>query len=198
MTILPIDEINALGERLKIHFEAPAESEGAAEPTGAGGEAPRTGRIKSREDCEDIIDELLDLFLLSYAMGADSVGVEQPLENVQETIYKRIAGKTWEERVWDYYQNGGTLYDILRIASTESHRDANAAAFDAAKAAGKTTKVWHCMMLDTSRDDHVWLDGVSAPLDGYFYAPGGERTLYPGEWGVPEQDCNCLCWLTYE
>ena len=181
MTILPIDEINALEERLKPHFE----DEGK-------------GKIKSREDCEDIIDELLDLFLLSYAMGADSVGVEQPLENVQDTLYKRIKGKTWEDRVWDYYDNGGTLYDIARIASTEAHRDANAAAFDAARAAGKTKKVWHCMMLDTSRDDHIWLDGVSAPLDGYFYAPGGERTLYPGEWGVPEQDCNCLCWLTYE
>ncbi len=181
MTILPVDEINAFEDRLKVHFT----DEGK-------------GRIKSRQDAEDIIDELLDLFLLSYAMGADSVGVEQPLENVQDTIYKRIDGKTWVDRVWDYYDSGGTVYDIARIASTEAHRDTNAAAYDAAKAAGKTTKVWHCMMLDTSRDDHIWLNGVSAPIDGYFYAPGGERTLYPGEWGVPEQDCNCLCWLTYE
>ena len=179
MTILPIDEINALEDKLKPHFND-------------------DGKIKSKQDAEDIIDELLDLFLLAYAMGADSVGVEQPLENVQDTLYKRIDGKTWVDRVWDYYDNGGTLYDIARIASTEAHRDTNAAAYDAAKAAGKTTKVWHCMMLDTSRDDHIWLDGVSAPLDGYFYAPGGERTLYPGEWGVPEQDCNCLCWCTYE
>ena len=50
MTILPIDEINALEDRLAVHFED-------------GGK----GRIKSRQDCEDIIDELLDLFLLSYA-----------------------------------------------------------------------------------------------------------------------------------
>ena len=189
MTILPIDEINALEERLKVHFDFSDEN----------GEKAGQGRIKSKQDCEDIIDELLDLFLLSYAMGVDSVGVEQPpLETVQETLYKRIDGKTWEDRVWDYYDNGGTLYDIARIAATESHRDANAAAYDAAINAGKTKKVWHCMMLDTSRDDHIWLDGVTAPIDGYFYAPGGERTLYPGEWGVPEQDCNCLCWLTYE
>lgn len=182
MTILPMDEINALEEKLKPHFEDDGK-----------------GRIKSRQDAEEIIDELLDLFLLSYAMGVDSVGVEPPpLEMINDTLYKRIDGRTWEERVWDYYENGGTLYDIARIGASESHRDANAAAFDAARAAGKTTKVWHCMMLDTSRDDHVWLDGVSAPLDGYFYAPDGERTLYPGEWGVPEQDCNCMCWLTYE
>ena len=191
MTILPIDEINAMKDRLQVHFTEDSE--------GVDGESTGKERIKSREDAEDIIDELLDLFLLSYAMGVDSVGAEQPpLETVEKTIYKQIDGKTWVDRVWDYYNNGGDVYDIARIATTEAHRDANAAAYDAARAAGKTTKVWHCMMLDTSRDDHIWLDGVSAPLDGYFYAPGGERTLYPGEWGVPEQDCNCLCWLTYE
>ena len=142
MTILPIDEINALEDKLKPHFND-------------------EGKIKSRQDAEDILDEMLDLFLLSYAMGVDSVGVEPPpLETVEETLYKRIDGKTWVDRVWDYYDNGGTLYDIARIASTEAHRDTNAAAYDAAKAAGKTTKVWHCMMLDTSRDDHIWLDGV--------------------------------------
>lgn len=182
MTILPIDEINALNERLKPHFE----DEGK-------------GKIKSEEDAKAIIDDLFDLYLLAYAMGVNSVGSEPPpLETVLDTIYKPIAGKTWEDRVWDYYNDGGTLSDITRIASTEAHRDANAAAYDAAVAVGKTTKVWHCAMLDTSRDDHIWLDGVSAPLDGYFYAPGGERTLYPGEWGVAEQDVNCLCWLTYE
>lgn len=188
MSILPIDEINAVKKRLAVHFEDSADGE--------------SGKIKSRRDCQEIIDELFDLFLLSYAMGADSVsadGANEPsLEMVRETVFKRIDGKTWEDRVWDYYDNGGTLGDIERIATTESHRDANAGAYDMARATGKTKKVWHCMMLDTSRDDHIWLDGVSAPLDGYFYAPGGERTLYPGEWGDPAQDCNCLCWLTYE
>lgn len=187
MTILPIDEINALEERLKVHFE-----------DGADGQLG-TGKIKSEQDCDDIIDELLELFLLSYSMGADSVGGEIPsYDTMYDTLYKRIDGRTWEDRVWDYYHNGGTLYDIARIASTEAHRDANAAAYDTARAVGKTKKVWHCMMLDTSRDDHIWLNGVSAPIDGYFYAPSGEQTLYPGEWGVPEQDVNCLCWLTYE
>ena len=37
MTILPIDEINALEERLKVHFND-------------------EGKIKSKEDAEDILD----------------------------------------------------------------------------------------------------------------------------------------------
>ena len=185
MTLLPIDEINRLEERLEVHF----------------GE---DGKIKSREDAEDIIDELLDLFLLAYADGVESVNgtmgtdIRPPVDEVQDTVYERIKGKTWVERVWDYYDNGGTLYDIARIASTEAHRDANEAAYNTARKAGATRKVWHCMMLPTSRDDHIWLDGVSAPIDGYFYDGNGDRTQYPGQWGVPEQDVNCLCWLTYE
>ena len=184
MTILPVDEINALEDRLAVHFE--------------------NGRIRSRQDAEDIIDELLDLFLLAYANGVESVNasmgtdIRRSSEAVEATVYEKIDGKTWVDRVWGYYDSGGTVYDIARIAATEAHRDANAAAYDAAREAGATRKVWHCMMMDTSRDDHIWLDGVSAPLDGYFYAPGGERTQYPGQWGVAEQDCNCMCWLTYE
>ena len=184
MTILPIDEINALEDKLSIHFE--------------------NGRIRSLQDAEDIIDELLDLFLLAYANGVESVNtsmgknITMSPETVQSTLYERIDGKTWEDRVWDYYNNGGDVYDIARIAATEAHRDANAAAYDTARASGATRKTWHCMMLPTSRDEHIWLDGVSAPIDGYFYSSIGERTQYPGQWGIPEQDINCLCWLTYD
>ena len=184
MTILPIDEINALEDSLSIHFE--------------------NGRIKSRRDVEEIIEELEDLFLLAYANGVESVNasmgvnITQPYSAVESTIYEKIDGKTWTDRIWEYYNNGGDVYDIARIAATEAHRDANAAAYDAAKAAGAKRKTWHCMMLPTSRDEHIWLDGVSAPIDGYFYSSIGERTQYPGQWGVPEQDINCLCWLTYE
>ena len=117
MTILPMDEINALEEKLKPHFEDDGK-----------------GRIKSRQDAEEIIDELLDLFLLSYDNGVKSVNesmganIRQSDETRDSVIYEMIDGKTWKDRVWDYYDNGGTLYDIARIASTEAHRDANEAA----------------------------------------------------------------------
>jgi len=162
------------------------------------------GKIKSREDCEDIIDEMLDLYLLSYAQGVESVNgtmgtsIQQSVDDVERTIYEPIAGKTWIDRVWDYYESGGTAFDFARIAATEAHRDANAAAYDTARAAGATRKTWHCMMLPTSRDTHVYLDGVSAPIDGYFYSFMGGQTQYPGQWGIAEEDINCLCWLTYE
>ena len=187
MTILPIDEINNLEEKLKVHFSDDGK-----------------GRIKSREDCEDIIDELLDLFLLSYANGVESVNAsaptryEPPIDDVDATVNEMIAGRTWKERVWDYYENGGNIDRIMEIARTEAHRDANAAAYNAAVQTGAKRSRWNCMMLEDSRDTHVYLNGVTAPIGGYFYSYMGGRTQYPGQWGIAEEDCNCLCWLTFE
>ena len=184
-SIMPFDELNTFKEQLVYHFD-------------------EAGHIRSKQDEEDIIDELLDLFLLSYANGVESINQEfgtdimPPVDVVMSTIDRRIADKTWRERVNDYYQNGGTIGDIIRIAETEAHRDGNEAAFEAAKSAGATTKIWHCMMLPTSRDTHIYLDGVSAPMDGEFYSYMGGSTQFPGQWGIAEEDCNCLCWLTYE
>lgn len=178
-----MDEINALEDRLSVHFE--------------------DGRIKSKRDRDEIIDELEDLFLLAYLNGVESVNatmgtsIKPTTDAIEATLGEVIDGKTWKDRVNEYYDNGGTVYDIARIAATEAHRDANAAAFDTAVQAGAKTKTWHCMMLDSSRDTHVYLDGVEAPIDGYFYSFMGGQTQYPGQWGIAEEDINCLCWLTY-
>ena len=184
-SVMPFDELNTfLTVTLPSHFD-------------------ESGKVKSRQDEEDIIDELLDLFLLSYANGVAQTNLDlqfdytPTLDDVMKTVDKEIAGKTWRERIEDYFDTTVTEADIARIAETESHRDSNAAAYETAKAAGATEKVWNCMMLPTSRDTHVYLDGVSAPIDGEFYSFKGGSTMYPGQWGIAEEDVNCLCWLTY-
>lgn len=183
-TILPLDEINALQGRLKCHFDA-------------------DGHIASQEDAEDIIDELLDLFLLALAEGVQGVNerfgteIEPSAQEIQETVYRRIDGATWRDRVLAWYETGGDIADIMRIAETEAHRIGNEAAYDTAVKAGATQKTWVCRMLPTSRDTHVYLDGTTVPIDGYFYSYKGGRTLFPGQWGIAEEDCNCLCELSY-
>lgn len=185
MTILPIDEINALEDKLKVHFND-------------------EGKIKSRQDAEDIIDELLDLFLLSYALGVESVNDVAPMQfsptadDVEATVYERIGGKTWVDRVWEHFDGGGKLGDIMNVARTEAHRDINEAAYNAAERTGAKHSTWHCMMLENSRETHIYLNGVSAPIGGYYYSYKGGETRYPGQWGIAEEDCGCLCWLTFE
>lgn len=184
MTILPFDELNKFRDTLAVHFDT-------------------EGKIRSKRDEEDIIDELLDLFLLSAALGSASanedLGTDYHIgtKTATDIIDREVAGKTWRERVQEYFENGGTAADIMRIAETESHRDANEAAYVTATEAGATTKTWHCMMLPTSRDSHIYLNGTTAPIDGLFYSINGGSTQFPGEWGIADEDCNCYCYCTF-
>lgn len=184
MNPVPFDELNTLKATLPMHFE--------------------NGKIRSEQDKEDIIDEMLDLFLLACANGVEQTNEDLGsdyrigIKRVTDIIDREVAGKTWRQRVNEYYENGGTIDDIIRIAETETHRDANEAAFETARNAGAKEKIWHCMMLPTSRDTHIYLNGTKAPIDGEFYSFKGGSTRYPGEWGIAEEDCGCLCWLTYK
>lgn len=184
-SILPMDELNRVDSEIRERF------------------GDESLQKRDKRDEEDIIDELLDLFLLAYAMGNSvtndnlSSNYEPSVDDVMKVVNAEVAGKTWRERVEDYFSSGGTGADIARIATTETHRIANQAAYETAKAAGAKEKTWHCMMLPTSRDTHIYLDGVTAPIDGEFYSFKGDSTMYPGQWGIAEEDVNCLCWLSF-
>lgn len=182
--LMPFDELNTFKTvQLPTHFE--------------------NGKIKSEEDLEDIIDELLDLFLLSYAQGLALTNsdlasdITPEMDDVMRVVDREVAGKTWRERVRDYYESGGTEADIVRIAETESHRDSNEAAYETARKAGATTKIWRTMLDDRVRDQHSYLEGVEVGLDDEFYTYLGNKAMFPGQFGVAEEDVNCRCWVTY-
>lgn len=181
--ILPLDELNVIK-----------------------GKYERSGKAQTPItdfDLEDIIDELLDLFLLAVANGVASINsqfgtdYEPSAARLEEVIYKKIDGVTWKDRIEAWYKEGGTSADIVRIAETESHRIGNEIAFEAAKAVGATRKTWVCMMLPTSRDSHVYLNNTTVGIEDYFYSYRGGKALYPGEFGLAEEDCNCLCEVKY-
>lgn len=183
-TILPFDELNAFKLRLSGHFE--------------------NGRIRSEDDVEDIIDEMLDLYLLAIANGVNAVNEQfgtdiQPSNlEIEQILYKRIDGATWEDRIRTWYEVGGTEADIARIAETEAHRDGNAAAYETAIKAGATQKTWECMMLPTSRDTHIYLNGTTVGINDEFYTFMGNHAMYPGQFGVAEEDVNCLCQISFK
>ena len=182
MDLMPFDELNRLEAALPEYMNR---------------------ENKSKADLDSLLDMLEDLFLLSYANGVESANlmlgadISADVSDVQDTVDRKIAGETWRDRVREYFSNGGSVADIVRIMETETHRDYNEAALTTARKAGAKSKTWHCMMLPTSRDTHKYLDGVSAPIDGEFYSFKGGKTQYPGQWGIAEEDVNCLCWLTF-
>ena len=92
-SILPFDELNSFTEKLRGMF-----------PDGrlqTGGEA--------KQEEEDIIDEMLDLFLLAYATGNTvtnanlSFDWNPTVDDATAVVNKEVAGKTWRTRVEEYF-----------------------------------------------------------------------------------------------
>ena len=181
-SILPFDELNSFEASLRERFA--------------------DGKL-AKEDEEDIIDEMLDLFLLAYAQGNSVTNANlssdwmPTVDDVMKVIDVKVAGKTWRERVEDYFANGGSVDDLVRIAETETHRDANTAALDTAKKAGATSKTWVTMGDEKVRDPHQYLDGVTIGIDDEFITYDGGHAKAPGLFGVPELDINCRCYLIF-
>lgn len=180
---LVFDEINALEGRIRRHFD-------------------EQGHIASRQDCEAVIDEMLDMFLLAYLYGVGDVREtfttsEPTTDDVQAVIYKPVDGATWVDRVWTWFTTGGTIDDIMRIADTEAHRIYNEAAYDTAVRAGAVTKTWQTMGDERVRDTHDYLQSTTVPIDAEFWTYDGDRAMAPGGFILPENNINCRCWLTY-
>lgn len=184
-SILPFDELNRFTESLRERFYGVANIS------------------ERKEEEEDIIDEMLDLFLLAYAMGNTvtndslSSGWKPSSDEVMGVVDAEVVNRTWRERVEDYFSNGGSVDDLVRIAETETHRIANTAALDTAHHAGATKKTWVTMMDDRVRDSHDYLLGQTVGINDEFYTYDGFHAPAPGMFGVPEEDINCRCELIF-
>ena len=181
-SVLPFDELNRFSDTVRSRYGSDA---------------------LKREDEEDIIDEMLDLFLLSYALGnsvtnANLASAWTPtLTEVGETVNAEIAGKTWRQRVEEYFSNGGTADDIVRIAETETHRIANTAALNTARKAGARNKTWVTMADERVRDTHAYLEMETVGIDDDFYTYDGDHAPAPGMFDLAENNVNCRCELLF-
>lgn len=182
MTLFPFDEINALESRAKA-LKSP-------------------DRAAKREEVDKYIDEVTDLFVMAYVYGTMEVAgelgeaLDPDMGDMRSAIEKRYEGKDYKDRIREYMA-GGTDYDIDRVIETDAHRIYNTAKYDGARKGGAVMKTWGTMLDDRVRDTHEYLEGVTIPLDAEFYTFKGNKALYPGQFGVAEEDCGCRCYLTY-
>lgn len=180
--ILPIDELNVLKGKYEVRG---------------------TGTPITDFALEDIIDDLLDLYLISFSNGIASVNetfdadYTTSVDTVQRIIYEKIDGATWKDRIETWYKEGGTVADIMRIAETESHRIGNEIAYEAAKAVGATRKIWLTMLDDRVRDTHFYLESVAVNIDDDFYTFDNDHAPYPGAFGKAENNVGCRCEIQY-
>lgn len=182
MRILPLDELN----NLKAKYQS------------KGIDTPITDFAFT-----DIVDDLVDLFLLAVANGTISINGQfgtdyrPTAEQIERMIYEKIDGVTWKDRLITWYENGGTAADIIRIAETESHRIGNETAYEAAKAVGATRKTWLTMLDDRVRDTHEYLESTTVGISDDFYTFDNDHAPFPGAFGKAENNISCRCEVKY-
>lgn len=183
MTFFPWDEINALEEQARKAKEEAANG-------------------NPEKATKELIDSVTDLFEMDYFYGVQDVSmqlgvsIDPDFREVSDAINKKIAGKDYIERINEYMANG-TAADIARVIGTDAHRIYNQAMFDAARRGGAKWKTWRTMTDPFVRDLHDYLEGVTVTIDSEFFTYNGDHTYYPGQFGIPEEDCGCRCWVTY-
>lgn len=82
------------------------------------------------------------------------------------------------------------------IARTEGHRVQCESSYDAMQGAKEkgadVVKQWDATLDAKTRPTHQQIDGQIRELDEPFESPNG-KAMYPGNFGVPAEDCNCRC-----
>ena len=158
------------------------------------------------------IDEILEMLIIAYMFGNESgnymlSGETAPTQDDEElpipirvdsmngSIFRKIADKTWEERVSEYLDDEtGTVDEIIRVVDTDLNRVYNDSILDVGERAdGTVMKTWETMMDDRVRDTHFPLQSVKIPVDARFYAWDGDSARYPGDFKLPENNINCRC-----
>ena len=151
---------------------------------------------------EYFIDEVTEFFILSYVYGSAEASRQLNTEimpdgdAIDQALGKRIDDKNYKDRLNEYFESG-TAADINRVLETDMHRMFNTGLWDGAIKGGATKKTWQTMKDERVRDTHQYLQGVTIPIDAEFYSFKGGKTLYPGQWGIAEEDCGCRCWVTF-
>lgn len=186
LTLMPFDELNALRQSLVYGQYTDAD-----------------GKRRYVKTLADLEDEFEDILILSYILGnkaaGDMLGIEPTMdvEDMDRVINRRVANRTWRDRLREQLENGGSVEEIMRIAETESHRDTNEAIYDVARDSGlELYKTWETMEDDRVREAHEEIQGQTVPFEDVFVTWDGHEARFPGDFDVPELNVNCRCFLT--
>lgn len=186
MVLAQFDELNLLEDKI-TEF---SESVGLA--------TEEESRTLSASEVEDDLEELL---VMAYTMGVDyandvlGTDIKPDMQEMQDTIYRKVDGKDFKDRISEHIQNGQNGM-CSTVARTDAQMAYNEAVLNTAKASGKTglKKKWFTMGDSHVRDAHWQIEGVTIPIEDEFYI-GHDHAMRPCGFGVPELDCNCRCFL---
>lgn len=128
------------------------------------------------------------------------------VKDANKTTRKRLA-ETLSEAV----ENGETIaemekrinkvFDTRRsnartIARTETGRTSQSAQLESFSQLGVEKKRWNHSLAADPRETHLAIDGEVVGLEDEFRLSTGATAPSPNNFGDPEEDCNCRCFVT--
>lgn len=197
----PWDELNVIRSKVeKLEIESTEEETPRKSEDGT--PLPPKKRYDA-EKCIDIVYEWLEMAwtlgvedvneMLSTSYAPDSPSMEAEMRS---QINRKIAGEDYKERIRKWAEKGD-LDAIMRVAETDATRIVNRSAIETARKAGKEWKTWITMDDDKVRPTHVFLHGMTIPINDYFVTFDGDRAQQPGEFTSVENNANCRCKLEF-
>ena len=110
-----------------------------------------------------------------------------------------VSGSTWHDTAARISgQANISAYNAMRIARTEGHRVQCNAQYDACNSAKQSgadvVNQWDSTMDSRTRDTHRRLHKQLREV-GQQFEIDGKKALYPGAFGIPEEDIHCRCAL---
>ena len=165
---------------------------------------------RGKEITDDLISDVIQYVIFMYLNGYQSVsymvgvdGTREPnTKTISKAIYTIIDGKDIYDRLSEIK---GKKYDDLQgqienIIRSDGHRCYVSGQMQCAKniksKGVRLSKTWDSVMDGKERITHHNLHGVEKEEDEYFETVNG-KTKAPGQFGIPEEDCNCRCILKY-
>ena len=191
MNLMPFDELNTFKEMATRYVNEPL-------------------TLSEKEELEDDLEEYIEFLLIeAYTYGNVQAMYDLGLldedpntlikaDEMYAEIDKKVAGKTYRERIREYADSDtATVEDFYRVAETDATRVYNAGVEAGGRNSGLrgVRKRWVTMGDDKVRETHDYLDGMDVPYDQDFYTFDNDHAPSPGNFTLPENNCNCRCTL---
>lgn len=172
---------------------------------------------QSEYDMEKILESA---YILGAHRTAEQLGYEDEIDDLidmrllQDAVFQKIEGKTFADRMNDEGLNseeptgegdidtGEISSNMKRLLETEYHRVVNKGSADTAEKisgidARPMYKTWRTMRDDRVRDTHDYMEGMKVRMGDEFYTYNGDHAIAPAQFGIPDEDINCRCYLDY-
>lgn len=146
-------------------------------------------------------DLLIDAYIEGFSSAAYLLGDDlTPDMNKAKSavVFRYKPSEDYIQRKFIDYCEQSDYSHIKTLVESEWHRVYNTAQYDAAMSSQyDAEKMWLTMLDDKVRDSHIYLEGITVPMDAYFYTFDGDKALYPGGFESASNNANCRCIVQY-